>query len=321
MASKAAASAQSKISELQKQTCEAIVNIFETGQVHGDYGKVTLLAGDSGHLTYGRSQTTLASGNLFLLIQSYCDTANAQSAEALRPYLDRLAARDLTLDQDSNLREQLKKAGDDPVMHDTQDQFFDRVYWTPAVQSAQNARLFTVLGTAVTYDSRIHGSWVVMRDKTNAAFGTAGEIGEEQWTARYVETRRDWLAANPDPLLRKCVYRMESFSQIIQQSKWQLELPLTVRGVTITPETLMGAPLRVSAESSTDRVLKLETPYMIGEDVRRVQIALTANGFAGDADGIYGVLTEARIRQFQLQNGLKADGMAGAATRAALGLD
>ena len=42
--------------ELQKKTTQAIVNIFETSQPLGDYGKVTLLAGDSGHLTYGRSQ-------------------------------------------------------------------------------------------------------------------------------------------------------------------------------------------------------------------------------------------------------------------------
>ena len=35
----------------QKATAQAIVNIFETGRVHGDYGQVTLLAGDTGHLT------------------------------------------------------------------------------------------------------------------------------------------------------------------------------------------------------------------------------------------------------------------------------
>ena len=55
MASDAAGAQQPEITDLQKKTAQAIVNIFETGQVHGDYGKVTLLSGDSGHLTYGRS--------------------------------------------------------------------------------------------------------------------------------------------------------------------------------------------------------------------------------------------------------------------------
>lgn len=46
--------------ELQKNTARAIVNIFKTGSTQGKCGNVTLLARDSGHLTYGRSQTTLA---------------------------------------------------------------------------------------------------------------------------------------------------------------------------------------------------------------------------------------------------------------------
>src|SRR5438132_5794829 len=134
MASKAAA-AQPDITDLQKKTAQAIVNIFETGKVQGDYGRVTLLNGDAGHLTYGRSQTTLASGNLFLLIKAYCEAPGAEYADALQPYLDRLSNRDLTLDQDLTLRQLLQQAGADAVMHDTQDQFFDRVYWAPALQS------------------------------------------------------------------------------------------------------------------------------------------------------------------------------------------
>lgn len=60
---------------------------------------------------------------------------------------------------------------------------------------------------------------------------------------------------------------------------------------------------------------------MIGDDVRAVQRALAAKGFGGTPDGTYGPLTEARIRQFQIQNGMKADGIAGPAARVALGLD
>jgi chitosanase len=50
------------LNDLQKRTGKAIVNIFETGHPLGIYGKVTLIKGDTGHLTYGCSQTTLAAG-------------------------------------------------------------------------------------------------------------------------------------------------------------------------------------------------------------------------------------------------------------------
>ena len=74
------------LTELQKKTAKAIVNIFETGRPLGDYSKVTLLQGDTGHLTYGRSQTTLGSGNLYLLIKSYCKASGATlAAELGRP--------------------------------------------------------------------------------------------------------------------------------------------------------------------------------------------------------------------------------------------
>ncbi|MCX5852459.1 MAG: hypothetical protein NT072_10480 [Deltaproteobacteria bacterium] len=47
------------ISKIQKKTAQAIVNIFESGRPRGDYGCVTVMAGDTGHLTHGRNQTTL----------------------------------------------------------------------------------------------------------------------------------------------------------------------------------------------------------------------------------------------------------------------
>ena len=97
---------------LQKETAKAIVNIFETGTARGDYSRVTLLTGDSGHLTYGRAQTTLGSGNLYLLVKAYCEAPGALYARALRPYLPRLADIDLRLDTDWAFRSLLKEAGE-----------------------------------------------------------------------------------------------------------------------------------------------------------------------------------------------------------------
>jgi len=52
------------LTTLQKKTSQAIVNIFESGRPLGDYGCVTVIKDDTAHLTYGRSQTTLAGGDL-----------------------------------------------------------------------------------------------------------------------------------------------------------------------------------------------------------------------------------------------------------------
>ncbi len=309
------------LTDLQKRTAQAIVNIFETSQVRGDYGNVTLLPGDTGHLTYGRSQTTLASGNLYLLIKAYCENDGAQFAGPLQAYLDRLAALDLTLDNDLVFRDLLRNAGDDPVMHDVQNQFFDRVYWAPSVQAAITLNIETALGAGVVYDSRVHGSWGPIRDRTLERYGAVAAIGEETWISHYVDERRDWLATNANPGLQRTVYRMEAFHGLIGEGKWDLSLPLRVRGVVIDEDALLvPVAIRVSAEDKTERTLLLRTPPMQGADVQAVQRALVAAGIGGDIDGLFGPATAQAAIRFQAMCGLTTDGVVGPATRAALGL-
>ena len=68
-----------------------------------------------------------------------------------------------------------------------------------------------------------------------------------------------------------------------------------------------------------DRVLYLRLPFFHGRDVRILQSALSALGFAtGGNDGLFGPHTEEALRKFQLNLGLPADGIAGAFTFKAL---
>ncbi|MBD0267147.1 MAG: peptidoglycan-binding protein [Cyanobacteria bacterium Co-bin8] len=69
-----------------------------------------------------------------------------------------------------------------------------------------------------------------------------------------------------------------------------------------------------------ERVLYLANPPMTGDDVVRVQRALTSQGYNLTADGVFGSATEQAIRQFQSRQGLVADGVAGPLTLARLGL-
>ncbi len=308
------------LTDLQKRSIQAIVNIFETGSALGDYGKVTLLPGDSGHLTYGRAQTTLASGNLYLLIKDYCAAPEAALADRLAPYLERLEDIDLALDHDLAFRAVLAEAGNDIAMQDVQDAFFDRVYWQPAVISAAHIGSETALGHATVYDSRIHGSWHRLRDQTIERYGALADIGEAAWIERYVKHRRTWLANHTNALLRRTVYRMDALQDLIAENRWDLDLPFTVRGTRISESVLSGPPLRASAEVAEVRLLRLRRPCLQGEDVRALQNALAGQGFDLEADGVYGLTTAAAVRAFQEADGLTPDAQVGPATRAALGL-
>lgn len=68
------------LTPLQKNTAQAIVNIFETGRPFGDYARVSVLAGDAGHLSYGRSQVSLASGMLGELLTEYAGRRRPRTA-------------------------------------------------------------------------------------------------------------------------------------------------------------------------------------------------------------------------------------------------
>jgi len=308
------------LTELQKKTAQAIVNIFETGKTVGDYGSVTVLKGDTGHLTYGRSQTTLASGNLALLIHAYCNSGG-EFSEQLKPFLPAFDRRDIKLDSNEKVKSILRQAGNDPIMRKTQDEFFDRIYWMPALISADSTGISKPLGVAVVYDSKIHGSFERIKNMTNEQYGHSENTGEENWIKAYVETRRHWLATHSNTLLHQTVYRMDTFLKLINENKWDLQLPLTVKNILITENILITdypSSVIISAGDPEERVLFYTRPLMRGDDVKKLQLAL---GFdENEADGIFGKQTEQAVKDFQSSHGLIPDGKVGPATRAVLGL-
>lgn len=312
------------LTELQKLAAQAIVQIFETGSVKGDYGQVTLIVGDSGHLTYGKAQTTLASGNLFFLIRDYCDAPDADLAEDLKPYLPQLEARDVTLDKHFDFKGLLKLAGDDPVMRKVQDAFFDRVYWEPALASAAYIGAKLPLSIAIIYDSRIHGAWHARRDAMNAKTGDLKKVGEKKWMKAYLKHRRDWLANNPNPALQRTVYRMDALGLLVSDNRWTLKLPFDVRNRTISKDTLTKpeTPSPRAPDPAFDhRLLRLTDPFMEGDDVRELQLALSAANQSLTVDGFFGPGTHDAVVKFQTEQSLVTDGIVGNLTREKLGLN
>ena len=108
---------------------------------------------------------------------------------------------------------------------------------------------------------------------------------------------------------------------------WQLQRGLKADGI-VGPATRakvgtramqIEAPepaVKVPAPAATVRLLK---SGLSGTDVKAWQSRLRADGFNVVADGKFGPATTAATKSWQLQRGLKADGIVGPATRAKIG--
>lgn len=306
---------------IQKQTAQAIVNVFETGAVRGRYDQVTRIEGDAGQLTFGRLQATLTSGHLFELIDDYCRRAGARLAGWLSPYLSALEEQDPVLNADLHFHNLLRASADDAVMRETQDEFFDAGLWASAVRITRRDGIATPLGVAVVFDSIVHGSWTRLRRRVNDDRGRVAEIGERAWIAAYVETRRDWLARHRRKDLRRTVYRMDAFRQLIEAGAWRLDLPLAVRGVTLDLDSLSAPPPGVfDGPEPRSRELEVTSPRKRGLDIRLAQVALSGAGLRLIADGIFGARSSAATREFQHARGLPVTGAIDADDFDALGL-
>ena len=320
------------LTDLQRAAAQAVVEIFETGKLSNNYGMVTLIAGDTGGLTYGKHQTTLNSGNLYLLIKAYCEDSGADLKNELSAYLGQLQDRDQSLNNDQAFKELLRKAGADNDMKEVQDAFFERVYWQPAFATAKAMEFKRQLSFAVVYDSFIHGSWKRIRDRVNAKHGATYFYNETGWIRAYNDERRNWLANHSNPVLRNTVYRQDAIKLLMNSDNWDLRLPVVVRGVTISAKVLgfdsapvagaieSAAPPRATAVEDSPRMLILTDPNMSGEDVREVQVALEKFGYPLNPDGIYGPITAEAVRVFQRSKGLRSDGIVGNVTRFNLGI-
>ena len=300
------------LTNTQASVAKAIINIFETSAVLGEYSKVTLIPGDTGHLTYGRSQTTLGSGNLHKLIAAYVGRCGARFAADFEPFLPELEnpAPDFVLDTHTLFKNLLRAAADDPVMRDTQDEFFDEVYWDSAVRIAKRDGLAEPLAVAAVYDSVVHGSWSFIRRRTLDHHGTVEDLGDRQWITRYVEERHSWLANHSRSDLRATTYRMEAIRRLIDQDQWPLDLPLVVRGIEINTEALAATPPNVyDGPEPRSRVVGVMSPMLRGLDVRLAQLALSRREIDIAADGIFGRVSRDHVRDFQIAQGLPVTGV------------
>jgi chitosanase len=219
----------------KKNLIQKIVNVFESGTPEGKYDTLVIYAdgvNDTHQITYGRSQTT-EQGNLEQLIEMYVED-NGKYAADFVPYLEKIGVEPLV--DDEYFKKLLKDAAQkDKNMRDTQDKFFDKYYWEPSVEWAKRNGFKFALSMLVIYDSYIHSGRIPMYLRKRFKEYPPEKGGDEKkWIDSYVDVRHQWLKYHERPILRKTIYRTQTFINEIGRENWDLEkLPIVANGVEV----------------------------------------------------------------------------------------
>jgi chitosanase len=225
------------LSPTQRNLIERVINTIETGDPNGDYGAISIYADgphDIRQITYGRAQTT-EYGNLRKLVQMYVAAGGIYS-NALSAYAGIVGSEPLT--DDSQFKKLLRDAGrKDPVMKKIQDQFFEEVYFLPAMRWADDNGFMKALSSLVIYDSFIHSGQIFWFLRQRFAENPPAQGGnEETWIGDYVRVRHDWLSTHHRSVVRKSNYRTKAFMEQITNKNWELAIvPIKMNNTDVYP--------------------------------------------------------------------------------------
>lgn len=218
----------------QERICKRVLNVYETGTPAGNYSAISIYAdGPNGirQITYGGSQTT-EYGNLRELVEMYANAGGTYSS-ALGGYVARIGSTPLT--DDAQFKNLLRSAGSDPVMQRTQDEFFDKRYFQPALSWASNHGFAQPLAILVIYDSFIHSGSIPGHLRQRFPEKPPSDGGDEKtWIKQYVDARDEWLRNHSNPILHPTVYRTQDFKREITKGNWDLSaLPFIANGTPV----------------------------------------------------------------------------------------
>ncbi len=156
---------------------------------------------DTGIVSYGRFQFTLAGSGLFRVLEKFTSRANSAVASELRAtYLERTRNNDANLRQDQRLKQLLIEAANDPIMQAAQDETATEQYWNVVMDlSVKPRNIRTPLGLALIFDMGInfgprHGFLTLAEQQIGVApRSRVGENGksEEALITKLAEVRCD----------------------------------------------------------------------------------------------------------------------------------
>lgn len=196
-------------------------------------GYATYQTYDSGIISYGRFQFTLASGSLMTVLNRYLERASGPAADGLRGYLPRLNAKDESLRQDATLRSLFITAASEPAMQQVQDEVATEGYWGGVMELSIAPRgVQSALGCALIFDMAIqHGKYNFILPKAEQELGVPPKsrlgqngITEQTFITRVAQIRRDNLYALAEKLkLPGLRTRGDFWFNLVQAEDWNLQ--------------------------------------------------------------------------------------------------
>ena len=218
----------------QKLKITQVINVFETGSKSGKYDTLVVYPdgkNNSRQITFGRSQTT-EQGNLKTLLQLYIDK-KGKFYESFKPFIADLGKK--PLHENLKFKNLLRKsARQDEIMRTSQDEFFDKLYYQPALHFFKKNLFTQALSMLVIYDSFIHSGSVpaFLRERFPENIPLNGG-NEKKWMQQYVETRHNWLENHSRAILRKTIYRTQCFKNQIINNNWSLSQEILANGIKV----------------------------------------------------------------------------------------
>ncbi len=205
----------------------AMTSAFEGG------GYATYQTYDSGIISYGRFQFTMAAGSFITVITRYCNQASGATVDGLRAYLPRINAKDESLRKDDSLKTLCKTAATDPIMQAIQDQVATESYWGAVIDLSITPRnIKSALAYALIFDMSIqHGKYNFLIPKAETELGVpsksrVGENGvtEQQFITRVAKLRQDNLNALAAKLkLPGMIKRGDFWVNLVNSGDWNLQ--------------------------------------------------------------------------------------------------
>ncbi|WP_395053203.1 chitosanase [Flavobacterium sp.] len=223
------------ITATQKSKILQVVNVFETGTKQGKYDMLVIYADGSNNsrqITYGRSQTT-EQGNLKALLQLYI-VKNGKFAVQFQPFIKDICKKSL-VDNVAFKNLLRQSARQDVIMQQSQDEFFDKLYYQPAQHFFEKNLFKNALSMLVIYDNYIHSGSIpaFLRERFPENIPLNGG-DEKKWIKQYVDTRHNWLANHSRKILQKTIYRTNCFKNLIASSNWDLSKVIDANGTLIS---------------------------------------------------------------------------------------
>jgi chitosanase len=236
----------------EKEMIDTLTGIFEGGSYCALADSPTDIRGG---LSFGKHQVSEIQGTLLTLLKNYVTKPGAGEASVatLNSHIALFNSAGTrytgTTAQRDAFKRALKAACTDPVMQKVQDEYFDNVYYTPAMRNAVDFGIQTALGRSMFYDIAIQAGPKRLTFYSAAlsrwTAENPGTAPDEKTFLRYVNAaRRSAMRKSTSRDYQASVYRPDEYDKLLEQGNLNLTSDFLFRGCSIK-----GLPSKESIQS------------------------------------------------------------------------